>query len=74
MPAGILDANASVRAGYRLFDAVEGRVIEASQQIRQTEERRGQKAEIESDQTPLCAGIQHAGHQGGDFIFVPLAQ
>jgi len=70
----VLDVNASVLEGYRLFDAVEGRVIKASQQIRQTEERRGQKAEIESDQTPLYAGIQHAGHQGGDFIFVPLAQ
>ena len=70
----VLDVNGSVLEGYRLFDAVEGRVIKASQQIRQTEERRGQKAEIESDQTPLYAGIQHAGHQGGDFIFVPVAQ
>ena len=70
----VLDVNASVLEGYRLYDAVEGRVIKASQQIRLAEERRGQKAEIESDQTPLYAGIQHAGHQGGDFIFVPVPQ
>jgi uncharacterized caspase-like protein len=70
----VLDVNGSVLEGYRLYDAVEGRVIKASQQIRLSEERRGQKAEIESDQTPLYAGIQHAGHQGGDFIFLPVAQ
>jgi TPR repeat protein len=70
----VLAVNDSVLEGYRLFDAVEGRVIKASQEIRQSEQRRGQKAEIESDQTPLYAGIQHAGHQGGDFIFVPVAQ
>lgn len=68
----VLNVNASVLEGYRLYDAVEGRVIKASQQIRLAEQRRGQKAEIESDQTPLYAGIQHAGHQGGDFIFVPV--
>jgi hypothetical protein len=26
-----------------------------------------------NDQTPLYAGIQHAGHQGGDFFFVPAS-
>jgi hypothetical protein len=70
----VLNVNASVLEGYRLYDAVEGRVIKASQQIRLAEQRRGQKVEIESDQTPLYAGIQHAGHQGGDFIFVPVAR
>ena len=30
----VLDVNASVLEGYRLYDAVEGRVIKASQQIR----------------------------------------
>jgi hypothetical protein len=69
----VLNVNASVLEGYRLYDAVEGRVIKASQQIRLAEQRRGQKVEIESDQTPLYAGIQHAGHQGGDFIFVPVS-
>jgi hypothetical protein len=70
----VLRVNDSLLEGYRLFEAVEGRVIKASQRIRQREEQRGQKPELESDQTPLYSGIQHAGHQGGDFVFVPLAQ
>lgn len=70
----VLRANDTLLEGYRLFEAVEGRVIRASQRIRQREEQRGQKPELESDQTPLYSGIQHAGHQGGDFVFVPVAQ
>lgn len=70
----VLRANDSILEGYRLFEEVEGRVIRASQRIRQREEQRGQKPELESDQTPLYSGIQHAGHQGGDFIFVPVGQ
>lgn len=70
----VLRANDSLLEGHRLYEAVEGRVIRASQRIRQREEQRGQKPELESDQTPLYSGIQHAGHQGGDFIFVPVAQ
>ena len=70
----VLEINASVLEGYRLYDAVEGRVIRASQQVRLAEQRRGQQVEIESDQTPLYAGIQHGGHQGGDFLFVPTTR
>jgi hypothetical protein len=70
----VLRANDSLLEGYLLYEAVEGRVIKASQRIRQREEQRGQKPELESDQTPLYSGIQHAGHQGGDFVFVPVGQ
>lgn len=68
----VLRANDSLLEGYLLYEAVEGRVIKASQRIRQREEQRGQKPELASDQTPLYSGIQHAGHQGGDFVFVPV--
>ena len=69
-----LGANASLLEGRRLYEAVQGRMIRASQPIRQTEERRGQKRGPESDQTPPYSGIQHAGHQSGDFVVVPVAQ
>jgi hypothetical protein len=70
----VLRANDSLLEGYRLFEAIEGRVIRASQRIRQSEAQRGEKPELESDQTPLYSGIQHAGHQGGDFVFLPVGQ
>lgn len=70
----VLSVNDSLLEGYRLFEEIEGRVIKASQAIREREERLGRKPAIASDQTPLYAGIQHAGHQGGDFVFVPSRQ
>ncbi len=69
----VLTVNDTVLPGRNMFDAIEGRVIKTSSEIREREERAGRKSPIASDQTPQYAGIQYAGHQGGDFIFVPVA-
>jgi uncharacterized protein len=69
----VLDANDSVLDGQHLFDNLEGRVIKASSEIREREERSRGKSPIAGDQTPVYAAIRYAGDQGGDFIFVPVA-
>jgi hypothetical protein len=68
----VLRNNNSVLEGYRLYEEVEGRVVKSSQKIREREKSLGRTPAIQSDQTPLYAAIQHAGHQGGDFVFVPV--
>lgn len=54
-----LDANSGPLEGYRLFTALEARVLRVAQQFN-------------FDQAPVYAAIQHAGHEGGDFVFVPI--
>jgi hypothetical protein len=54
----VLNANDGVLEGAQLFNALESRVLKMAQ-------------DRYNDQTPLYAGIQHAGHEGGDFFFVP---
>ena len=54
----VLNANTGVLEGIQLFNALESRVLKMAQ-------------DRYNDQTPLYAGIQHAGHEGGDFFFVP---
>ena len=70
----VLAANDSLLEGYRLYESIETRVIRDSRKIREQEEKLGRKPGLESDQTPLYAAIQHAGHQGADWIFVPIAR
>ena len=70
----VLVVNDTVLEGHRLSDEVEGRVIKASQKIREREEKLGRKSEVTSDQIPLYAFIEFAGNHGGDFFFVPVAQ
>ncbi len=70
----VLGANDSILEGYRLYESIEARVIRDSRKIREQEEKLGRKPGLESDQTPLYAAIQHAGHQGADWIFVPTAR
>ena len=67
----VLTANDSILEGYRLFESLEARVVRDSRKIREQEEKLGRTPGVEGDQTPLYAAIQHAGHQGADFIFVP---
>jgi uncharacterized caspase-like protein len=69
----VLNANQDILDGQRLFDSLEGRVIKASRDIREREERAGRKSPVPSDQTPIYASIQFAGDEGGDFVFVPVA-
>jgi uncharacterized caspase-like protein len=69
----VLTANDSVLEGYRVYESVEARVVRDSRIIREREEKLRGKSQIEGDQTPLYAAIQHAGHQGADFVFVPAA-
>jgi len=54
----VLNANNGVLEGSQLFNALESRVLKMAQ-------------DRYHDQTPLYAGIQQAGHEGGDFFFVP---
>ena len=54
----VLNANTGVLEGSQLFNALESRVLKMAQ-------------DRYHDQTPLYAGIQQAGHEGGDFFFVP---
>ena len=72
----VLRANQSILEGYRLSDAVEGRVIRSSQMVREREQRlgRGASAQMLGDQTPRYDAIELSGHQGGDFVFVPVAR
>jgi hypothetical protein len=70
----VLAANESILEGYRLFESVEARVIRDSRRIREREEQLGRKPGVEGDQTPVYAAIQHAGHQGADFLLVPVAR
>jgi len=70
----VLVVNETVLEGHRLSDEIEGRVIKASQKIREREERLGRKTEVTSDQIPVYAFIEFAGNHGGDFFFVPAVQ
>jgi len=70
----VLTANDSVLEGYRLFESIETRVVRGSRKIREQEEKLGRTPSIEGDQTPFYAAIQHAGHQGADFVFVPSSR
>ncbi len=50
----VLDVNDSVLEGYRLFDAVEGRVIRASQQIRRAKSAAAKGGDRKRPDAPLC--------------------
>lgn len=54
----VLNENSGPLDGYSLYSAVETRVLRAV------------KAQ-QFDQTPVYAAVEHAGHQGGDFILLP---
>ena len=54
----VLEQNSGPLEGYRLFVALEARVLRAAQRNN-------------FDQAPVYAAIQHAGHEGGDFVFLP---
>ena len=56
----VLEANSQPMEGYRLFLAVDGKVVKRAQQQR-------------FDQAPVYAGIALGGHEGGDFVFFPSA-
>ena len=54
----VLGANSGVMEGFQLFAAVEARMLYAARsRVR--------------DHSPVYAAIAHAGHEGGDFFFVP---
>ena len=55
-----LEANSVPMEGYRLFLALEGKVIKLAHEKR-------------FEQAPVYAGIALGGHEGGDFVFVPKA-
>jgi len=54
-----LSSNSDPLEGYRLFVALEARVLRIAQKY-------------DFDQAPVYAAIQHAGHEGGDFVFMPV--
>jgi hypothetical protein len=54
----VLEADNMPIEGYRVFRAFDGKVLRFAQQQK-------------FDQAPLYAAMQQAGHEGGDFIFVP---
>ena len=56
----VLDEAKGVMTGDGLYTAVHARVVYRSQKMK-------------FDQTPFYTGLAHAGHEGGDFLFVPLA-
>jgi hypothetical protein len=56
----VLDETTGVMTGDGLYTAVHARVVYRSQKMN-------------FDQTPFYTGLAHAGHEGGDFILVPVA-
>ncbi|MBP8295983.1 MAG: caspase family protein [Burkholderiales bacterium] len=56
----VLDETNGVMTGDGLYTAVQARVVYRSQKLK-------------FDQTPFYTGLAHAGHEGGDFILVPVA-
>ena len=54
----VLEANSLPMEGYRLFLALDGKVVKRAQQQH-------------FDQAPVYAGIALGGHEGGDFVFLP---
>ena len=56
----VLDETKNVMTGDGLYTAVHARVVYRSQKLK-------------FDQSPFYSGLEHAGHEGGDFILVPLA-
>ena len=56
----VLDEAKGVMTGDGLYTAVHARVVYRSQKMK-------------FDQTPFYTGLAHAGHEGGDFLFVPVA-
>jgi Caspase domain/Sel1 repeat len=56
----VLDETKGVMTGDGLYTAVHARVVFRSQKLNY-------------DQTPFYTGLAHAGHEGGDFILVPVA-
>jgi hypothetical protein len=57
----VLDEAQGVVTGDALYTAVRARVVFRSQKLK-------------FDQTPFYTGLAHAGHEGGDFILVPVAR
>ena len=56
----VLDEAKGVMTGDSLYTAVHARVVYRSQKMK-------------FDQTPFYTGLAHAGHEGGDFLFVPVS-
>ena len=56
----VLDETKGILTGDGLYTAVQARVVYRSQKMK-------------FDQTPFYTGLAHAGHEGGDFILVPVA-
>jgi hypothetical protein len=56
----VLEEAKGVITGDGLYTAVHARVVYRSQKMK-------------FDQTPFYTGLAHAGHEGGDFLFVPVA-
>jgi uncharacterized caspase-like protein len=54
----VLDEAQGVLTGDSLYTAVHARVVYRAQKLK-------------FDQTPFYTGLAHAGHEGGDFLFVP---
>ncbi|MEO8136657.1 MAG: caspase family protein [Betaproteobacteria bacterium] len=57
----VLDEAQGMVTGDALYTAVRARVVFRSQKLK-------------FDQTPFYTGLAHAGHEGGDFILVPVAR
>jgi len=57
----VLDEAQGVVTGDALYTAVRARVVFRSQKLN-------------FDQTPFYTGLAHAGHEGGDFLLVPVAR
>jgi hypothetical protein len=56
----VLDEAQGELTGDSLYTAVHARVVYRAQKLK-------------FDQTPFYTGLAHAGHEGGDFLFVPTA-
>jgi hypothetical protein len=56
----VLDEARGMMTGDGLYTAVHARVVYRSQKMK-------------FDQAPFYTGLAHAGHEGGDFLFVPVA-
>jgi hypothetical protein len=56
----VLEETKGIMTGDGLYTAVQARVVYRSQKLK-------------FDQTPFYTGLAHAGHEGGDFLLVPVA-
>jgi len=57
----VLDEAQGVLTGDSLYTAVHARVVYRAQKLK-------------FDQAPFYTGLAHAGHEGGDFLFIPVGR